>query len=93
LQLALLLLLQAYTATRPAALVHKETNPQKLREHYIGWESEISDRVGLDWDEIKTICYRDVTILLLPNPEGGRDVLAMEVTLRYTKGWQKRPNP
>lgn len=96
LQLALLLLLQAYTATRPGALVYKQTNRENLKMHDIesesGGESRIPDKTGLEWAEIKTLCYRDVTILLLPSP-GGRDVLAMEVTLRFTKGWQRRPNP
>ncbi|KIX04163.1 uncharacterized protein Z518_07717 [Rhinocladiella mackenziei CBS 650.93] len=40
LQLALLLLLSAYTATRPAALVYKATNHTKQREHYFGWEND-----------------------------------------------------
>src|SRR2546423_15685414 len=37
LQLAFLLLLSAYTATRPAALVYKATSRRRQREHYIGW--------------------------------------------------------
>jgi hypothetical protein len=34
----------------------------------------------------KTICYEDVNLLLLPNPSGIRDLLALEVDIRYTKG-------
>jgi hypothetical protein len=45
----------------------------------------------LDVEEIKTICYEDMNIFILPNPEGERDVVVMEVTLKYTKGWQKKP--
>ena len=30
---------------------------------------------------------------MLPNPKGKRDLLAMEVTLKYTKGWKKKLNP
>jgi hypothetical protein len=97
LQLALLILLTAYTATRPAALVFKPTNKQKLREHYIGWENGDCDdndnAMELNWEEIKTLCYEDVTLLLLPNPEGKRDVLVMEVTLKYSKGYQMNPKP
>lgn len=95
LQLALLLLLSAYTATRPAALVYTTTNRRKQREHYIGWEnnSDNDDGMDLDLEEIKTLYYEDVTLLMLPNPEGKRDVLVMEVTLKYTKGWKKKPKP
>lgn len=95
LQLALLVLIQAYTATRPAALVHSATDKQKLREHYIGWENDVTadDLIDLDIEEIKTICYEDVNLFIIPNPEGERDVLVAEVTLKYTKGWQKKPKP
>ncbi|KAI0806559.1 hypothetical protein GGR55DRAFT_690132 [Xylaria sp. FL0064] len=49
--------------------------------HYL-WvkdTSVASSCIDLDMDNIKTICYKDVMLVLLPNPEGGRDVLAMEV--------------
>ena len=100
LQLALAILLLAYTATRPAALVYKPIDRKKLREHYIGWEDDgsddnldVDDEMDLDWEEIKTLCYEDVTLLMLPNPEGKRDILVMEVTLKYTKGKKKKPRP
>jgi hypothetical protein len=99
LQLALLILLHAYTATRPAALVYKSIDRRKLKERYIGWEDEsgsdadINDEMDLEWEEIKTLCYEDVTLLMLPNPEGKRDILVMEVKLKYTKGAKKKPRP
>jgi hypothetical protein len=102
LQLALLILLGAYTATRPAALVYKKRDKKKLREHYIGWESNVSDdedesntddSMDLDFEDIKTLCYEDITLILLPNPKGKRDILAMEVTLKYHKGHKRNPNP
>jgi hypothetical protein len=48
---------------------------------------------GSDWGEEhdKTLCYGDVTLLLLPNPDGIRDVLAMEVDVKHTKGHHKKP--
>ncbi|KAF2194223.1 hypothetical protein K469DRAFT_193527 [Zopfia rhizophila CBS 207.26] len=49
--------------------------------------------MDLDWEEIKTLCYEDVTLLTLPNPEGRRDIIVMEVTLKYTKGAKKKPRP
>ena len=100
LQLALAILLLAYTATRPAALVYKPIDRKKLREHYIGWENDgsddnldVDDEMDLDWEEIKTLCYEDVTLVMLPNPEGKRDILVMEVTLKHTKGKKKKPRP
>jgi hypothetical protein len=83
LQLAFLILLSAYTATRPAALVYKVIDQIKQREHYLGWENDEdydNDKMELDWEDIKTRCYEDVTLLMLPNPEGKRDLLT-EVTL------------
>ncbi|KAB2570183.1 hypothetical protein DBV05_g11146 [Lasiodiplodia theobromae] len=94
LQLAFLLLLSAYTATRPGALVYSATDRKKQREHYIGWEndgSEEDERMDYTAEEVKTLCYEDVTLLLLPNPQADRDILVMEVTLKYTKGWKKKP--
>lgn len=96
LQAALLFLLSGYTATRPAVLVYTTTDRRKKREHYIGWEnddSDNSDPMDLDLADIRTLCYEDVTLVMLPNPEGKRDVLAMEVTLKYTKEWKKKPKP
>ncbi|KAL6240238.1 hypothetical protein RBB50_012866 [Rhinocladiella similis] len=96
LQLAVLILLSAYTATRPCALVYTVTDRVKQREHYLGWENDDhddNDEMDLDWEDIQTLCYEDVTLLMLPSPGGKRDLLAMEVTLKYTKGWKKRPNP
>lgn len=96
LQVAFLLLVSAYTATRPAALVYTAINRTKQREHYLGWENDEpsdNDEMDLDLEDIKTLCYEDVTLVMLPNPEGNRDLLAMEITLKYTEGYQKKPNP
>jgi hypothetical protein len=97
LQLALLILFSAYTATRPGALVYAVRDLMKQREHYIGWENDIfgndGDPTDVLGEEVKTLCYEDVTLLLLPNPEGKRDVLVMELTLKYTKGCKKSPKP
>lgn len=96
-QLALLVLFQGGTATRPSALVYSAIDKAKLREHYIGWERDdvgtSADSMDIDIEGIQTICYEDVNLCLLPGPEGERDLLAMDVTLKYTKGWQLKPNP
>ncbi|KID95572.1 hypothetical protein MAJ_08431, partial [Metarhizium majus ARSEF 297] len=97
-QLALLVLLQAYTATRPRVLVYKPLNKAKIQDHYFGCEKEnAADLVPAEWDpeedDFKTVSYRDVKLFLLKGPDGTRDLPAMEVTLRSTKGWERRENP
>ncbi|KAH7042182.1 hypothetical protein B0J12DRAFT_702369 [Macrophomina phaseolina] len=92
--LAFLLLLSAYTASRPGALVYNASN-KKQREHYVGWEDDGSDDDLRDDDvgDVQTICYEDIALFLLPNPGAQRDNLVMEVALKYTKGLGKKPNP
>ena len=80
-QLAFLVLLTGYTATRPSALVYVRRNETKIKGHCIGEDDEEEeeegegegehkgkdDRAG-DWDDErdKTLCYGNVTLLLLP---------------------------
>jgi hypothetical protein len=124
------MLISAYTATRPGALVYMARNVKECKSYPIGDEDEgiEADEMGNDenmevsekdeddiemdsenennetenkmarafparLDEkepVKTICYEDVKLLLLPNPTGTRDLLALEVDLRYTKGHQRQ---
>ena len=109
LQLAFLVLVSSYTATRPGALVYVERNIKVINvtnRAYLTLEDS-SDEDEMDVDEmdvdneptspeedveaIKTLCYEDVNLVLLPNPNGIRDILAMEVNLQYTKGHHKKP--
>jgi Protein of unknown function (DUF3435) len=65
LQLPLLMLLIAYTSSRPGALVEGS---------YVR-------------DSNEALCYRDVVLRVLPNPDDPyRNIVAMEVMLRYLKG-------
>ncbi|KAM7190504.1 putative FluG domain containing protein [Rhypophila sp. PSN 637] len=61
-QLALMIQIQSYTATRPRVLAY---NPEE--------------------DNFRTVSYRDIKLFLLPNPGTLKDLLVMEITLRYTK--------
>ncbi|CEJ91512.1 Putative FluG domain-containing protein [[Torrubiella] hemipterigena] len=96
-QLAFLILLQAYTATRPRVFAYKKLSKKAIHDHYFGSEDEDIMNEAEEWDsnedDFKTICYKDVRLILLKNPDGGRDLPALEVTLRYTKGWERRENP
>ena len=53
----------------------------------------VNNKMELNQEDIKTLCCKDVILLMLPNPKGKRDLLAVEVTLKYTKEWKKRLNP
>ena len=39
---------------------------------------------------VKTLCYKDVNLLFLPNPTRTRDLLTLEINLQYTKGHQRQ---
>ncbi|KAF2455599.1 hypothetical protein BDY21DRAFT_68448 [Lineolata rhizophorae] len=119
LQLAFLILLCAYTASRPDALVYVKKNAKVLTECALqSYEDgtrrgEKSDRTNdsdeddedeedgededgyddgknrntvddadgepLGTDEVETLCYKHVTLVLLANPKGNIDLLAMEI--------------
>jgi len=51
------------------------------------------DSTDHDWDneQVKTLCYGDVTLFLLPNSDGIRDLLGMEVDNCHSKGHQRKP--
>ena len=84
----------AYTTSRPGTLVYVARNEKKSQGYAIGEDDEDEDEDGNnnrgsgaeesanhDWDneQAKTLCYGDVTLFLLPNPDGIRDLLGMDV--------------
>jgi hypothetical protein len=107
LQIALLVLLTAYTATRPGALVYVRRSEKRIRGYCIGEDDEEEGEIeekeecehsgnhggDSDWDDEsdKALSYGDITLLLLPNPDGIRDLLAMEVNVGHIKGHQDKP--
>ncbi|KAK4196456.1 FluG domain-protein [Triangularia verruculosa] len=94
LNVALMQQLSFFTATRPATLTHKPLNPDRLATHYIGQEPSSPSLSQSEQREFfKTLTYRDVSLFTLPNPLGPKDLITMQITLRYTKGWAKNPNP
>ncbi|KAJ9133697.1 FluG domain-containing protein [Pleurostoma richardsiae] len=53
-----------------------------------------SDELGNQTREHKALCYEDITLWMVKDPnQGGRDVLAMEVYFRYHKGSDNKPKP
>ena len=53
---------------------------------------EVDDRT---LPQYKVLCWKDITVRILPDPgkNGGRDVFAMDVLLRFHKGPQQRDGP
>ncbi len=140
LQVSFLILISAYTATRPGALVYVARNVKEYKVCLIGNKDDNEDgnededmgADGIDGERMqmnnkdedndiemdneddnendemddgtvkaflghsdgkelaKTVCYEDVNLLLLPNSAGTRDLLALEIDLRYTKGHQRQ---
>lgn len=41
----------------------------------------------------KALCYEDICLWITKDPNGGRDVLAMEVFFRFHKGVDNKPKP
>ncbi|KAM7210244.1 Protein of unknown function (DUF3435) domain containing protein [Rhypophila decipiens] len=62
-----------------------EEEPESLEE---------TDEFGDAIRKHKALCYEDITLWVVKNPnQGGRDVLAMEVYLRHHKGADRKPKP
>ena len=42
----------------------------------------------------KALCYEDIQLWIVQNPtQGGRDLVAMEITLKHHKGADRKPKP
>ena len=54
-------------------------------------DGTIDNAEPLDPEEImQCLCYKHIQLILLRNPEGERDVLAVEIDLRFTKGHKRK---
>lgn len=52
------------------------------------------DEFGEAIRKYKALCYEDICLWIVQNPkQGGRDLLAMEVSLRHHKGVDNKPKP
>jgi hypothetical protein len=88
-QQAFVNLSSGYTGTRPGAIVYIERNMKVLRHYAISLEEMEVDTVNLGFKELECLCYKHVTLVLLPNLAGIRDILAIEIDLRFTKGHKR----
>ncbi|OOQ83285.1 hypothetical protein PEBR_35308 [Penicillium brasilianum] len=80
--------------SRPGALVYVEQNERTNLKHFFGREDdnkEIEEEWDLREDDLKTLCYGQISLILLPNPGGIRDHLVMEIDLKHTKGHHSKP--
>ena len=56
-----------------------------------GKDEEFQNKMDVDLDElVETLCYKYVTLILLRKPEAERDLLAIEINLRFTKGYKRK---
>ncbi|KAK3315887.1 hypothetical protein B0H66DRAFT_273051 [Apodospora peruviana] len=69
-QLALMILIQSYTATRRRVFAYVPINKERIEAHYIGQNKDVD--LSAEWnpeeDDFRTVSYRDVKLFLLPNP-------------------------
>ena len=101
-QQAVIMLWSSITGTRPGVLLPQRdaTNdpnasqdgsllldPRK-RKRGDSFKSDLPQRISSD-DLPNTICYRDIELFYLRNPDDGRDVLCAIIEFRNLKGWPK----
>jgi hypothetical protein len=142
LQVSFLMLISAYTATRPGALVYVARNVKEYKScpvrdkddnKDLDIDNSENDKIDINKDKdkdnvkndkinnkedsnkdivknnkidnkivkaflghldsielVKTLCYKNVNLLLLPNLTRTRNLLALEINLCYTKGHQRQ---
>lgn len=87
-------LLIGNTVSRLGALVYVGRNEKRINGYRIGEDNEEGEEMdgeeneykadsGWDSGDDKTLCYWDIVLLLLPNPESIWDLLAMEVNVNH----------
>ncbi|KAK3326843.1 hypothetical protein B0H66DRAFT_618174 [Apodospora peruviana] len=66
---------------------------RRLLKYTIYKDVDLSAEWNAEEDDFRTVSYQDIKLFLLPNPGAPKDLFVMEITLRYTKGWNQRPIP
>lgn len=98
-QQAVIMLWSSITGTRPGVLLPQREAPaistpqvntpdglpSRKRKRDQHFKSDLPQRVSLD-DLPKTVCYRDLELFYLKDPNGGRDVLCGIIEFRNLKG-------
>jgi hypothetical protein len=89
-QFAIIQLWSSITGTRPGVLLPQKTslaNTPSLgkRKRDEIFQSDIPKRVSLD-DLPDTVCYRDIELFYLKDPDSKRDVLCAIIEFRNLKG-------
>jgi Protein of unknown function (DUF3435) len=101
-QLALIMLVAAFTGCRPGELVDAAKNREVAFQSQDPWNNpqdldyvETSmEQPGRKAERTRAICYEDIRLMLLRNmEEGGRDILALEITLAHHKGMDRQLQP
>jgi|SRR5579862_9455503 len=101
-QLPMILITAAYTASRPQELVdagRKKKMPDRMKEGYEPWDglgdSDYDDnRLEDEEKRCKALCYEDICLMLLRNPDHRDcDVLIMEVQMSHHNGAERKLKP
>jgi hypothetical protein len=104
LQLPAIQLFAAYTTWRPDELVESAGGKQ-LAKNYgqqsLPWENpedpdyqDVDENLESSCDKrTRVLCYEDIFLVMIGDPNGKRAKFAMEVTLSHHKGYNKKPHP
>ncbi|OCK94582.1 uncharacterized protein K441DRAFT_560250, partial [Cenococcum geophilum 1.58] len=100
LQLAFLILIYTYIVSRPGVLVYIKRNAKVTYNEDRGVGDGISDDEINDGDRdnngseekdepINTLCYKYVILILIRELGAKRDLITMEINLRFIKGYRR----
>ena len=68
-------------------------NNKVLTQCALRFDDHVGDKMDLEPNEIneiiETLCYKHITLVLLPNPNGERDIFIIEVDLLFTKSHKR----
>jgi len=93
-QQSVVMLWSSITGTRPGVLLpppsSSKASPgsperQKLKQK-LTFESDIPKHVCVEDDMLKTVCWGDIELFYLQNPDGGRDIPCAIIDFRNLKG-------
>ncbi|GME39976.1 hypothetical protein DM02DRAFT_395901 [Neofusicoccum parvum] len=63
---------------------------RKTRDNEDEADQQTESGADLDpYEVIETLCYKHVTLILIPKRDDKRDMLAMEIDLRFVKGYKR----
>jgi hypothetical protein len=83
-QQSVVMLWSSITGTRPGVILPQSEAPPGMQKQT--FESDIPKHVCVKDGMPKTVCWEDIELFYLPDPDGGRDVLCAVIEFRNLKG-------